>query len=1051
MEVGVADTNADDSFPDGKSIEGNEEGSGSTDEASEEAEAADKQTTEQDSLDQKSQFVVADSEDESDNEVASEKSLGGATDGQSGDTLAKKAEDEESEVASQLEASSNDGDNKPGEETENRGIPGNFSPVEEEEKAGNNVAQKEAHGEEEKKEEPQDAGAAGDQTGQDKKEELQDAAKSDEQGELSAPNSDVSDDHAEPEEPSGTMQKIKQEETIEAAKPATSIGEARSIQATESTHEVTSILLSKQATAESVAPVDHMHATEHDKTMFSEQHDEPLPMYKYVEVKSKTEQLKKLTANFVFGLAVVDFDHIKGPELTYWLDDDVINIEYPQEQQSAIDEKVKHYSKVWPYLPFQALPDGVHMYDETFTQFTLCYDELRKNNVELSFDKIDIVTEGDGNEEENEEAKEEELIEQEGLVGVENADNHVDEFENVDLTPASCQPTISRDEKRPIIVMEDPHQGIVTLFGCACIRQVESTLLKNVDQNMLKRSVVQKSVILLTRSPLPIQLREKLSIITQSWFEQFDFTDLEILKALYNDLSTTYNKQGYRIEDDDLYDVKKKNDGEVKIIKESDFYMGLNFQKVVQGMRRHLLTIFKCLLLGDCRILFFSKDLNELSNSQYCVIGLISNLLLNLEDCGFPLIDKHLHELNIKTQSLKGSDRSSILKFLGLPLDIFGIGAFFQPYLTLQQLSYITNTNTKSFVVGSSNDIILEHKKEWFDIVVYLDEKENGLFGSLGSYYNGCKIEILDKKLKDKLSLTWYDKKFIDYIIDCVESHYSNDEKEERDELETEELEQSKTNLSEGSSNINSKTVNSNLSIDNGIYKGGDDFVRSQFEDYLVGFLSCVKYDIFLQREKEKQQQREVDLVQEHLKLDLYENDVNKFNSAYVELFKTSCVFTHWNQVTEDELFNFFEPRHLGKKSANHGNEAPKFKGGEVIKGWFSKLREASAPTKDSVTASHDVEDKDLVEEDKERNDNRDKSSEENLVSNPAAVPNSFRDAMNSWGRDVGGLFAGSRAEVTTETDKPRTGEDITSLNKAKSDKSEGVEKLRSFFAWNKR
>ncbi|OXT09817.1 hypothetical protein B9K06_27130, partial [Bacillus sp. OG2] len=44
-----------------------------------------------------------------------------------------------------------------------------------------------------------------------------------------------------------------------------------------------------------------------------------------------------------------------------------------------INKKVQHYSKIWPYLAFQALPDGVHMYDETFTQFTLCYDELKKS------------------------------------------------------------------------------------------------------------------------------------------------------------------------------------------------------------------------------------------------------------------------------------------------------------------------------------------------------------------------------------------------------------------------------------------------------------------------------------------------------------------------------------------------------------------------------------------------------------------------------------------------------------------------------------------------
>lgn len=818
----------------------------------------------------------------------------------------------------------------------------------------------------------------------------------------------------------------------------------------------------------------------------------PAPVYKYIENKTKQEKLKELTSNFVFGLAVVDFDHIKGPELTYWLDDEVIAAYDDDRQDQSVEQllkqKVKYYSKIWPYLAFQALPDGVHMYGETFTQFTLCYDELKKTDVELDFDLVDLVFDDDkdargedgktgpevdsGKEKAKEEDKEGEKEEGEEEAVKDAADGtNVDteangKFVNVDLSTQDETETdevpLEKVRTRPVVVMEDPNQGVITLFGCACIRQLESALLKKTDQKTVKRSVVQKSVILLTRSPLPIQLREKLSIVTQSWFEQCDFSDREILKALYVHISNTYNKHGYLIEDDDLYEVKSgANSGSgavavdegCKIIKESDFYMGLNFQEVVLKLRRQLLVLFKCLVLAKYRILFFSKDLNALSNTQYCLIGLISNLLLNLSDSGYPLSDSFLHEEKLKSQSLKSSDRSSILRFLGLPLRVFGFGSFFQPYLTLQQLSYITNVNTKSFVVGSSNDIILEHKKEWFDVIVYLDEKDGGLFGS-----GGCKVEILNRSLKDKVGLTWEDRKFVDYVIQCVDTHHLQDEKEDEEDEQGEDA----TAAGDGDGSerskpkSKSKTVNSNTSIDNGAYKGGDDFIRSQFEDYLIGFLSCVKYDDFLRREERSD-------VVEQLKLDNVGNDIGRFNAKWVDEFRRSTVYEHWNEITENELFNFFEPQHVGKDIGRTEMGESRFRGGAVFRSWLSKWKEPSREP------SREPQEKDTTPEDAKD------GSDAGAGAGAAADADADADAnvpgaktVNTFGRDVGLFFkrigdntsatfaqrlygAGAErgeAEPEAEADK----EDAGGASAQDRDSGPGFEnRLRGLFQWGKK
>lgn len=159
------------------------------------------------------------------------------------------------------------------------------------------------------------------------------------------------------------------------------------------------------------------------------------PFVKYVATPELQNNLEKLTENFIFGLAIVDFHHIRGPELEYWLDDSTTD------KNQA--DKIKKFSKIWPHLPFQALPDGAHLFDETFTNFTLCYDELKENGVELSIEKINII----------------------------------DEITN--------ETGIKSDE---IIEMEDPNEGVVTLFGCACIRQIDTKLLKHREESV-KRSI----------------------------------------------------------------------------------------------------------------------------------------------------------------------------------------------------------------------------------------------------------------------------------------------------------------------------------------------------------------------------------------------------------------------------------------------------------------------------------------------------------------------------------------------------------------------------------
>ena len=48
------------------------------------------------------------------------------------------------------------------------------------------------------------------------------------------------------------------------------------------------------------------------------------------------------------------------------------------------------------------------------------------------------------------------------------------------------------------------------------------------------------------------------------------------------------------------------------------------------------------------------------------------------------------------------------MAYLGLPLDLFGKDAFFQPYLPLQQVDLIKET--RSYVCGTTNSIVTQQK-----------------------------------------------------------------------------------------------------------------------------------------------------------------------------------------------------------------------------------------------------------------------------------------------------------------------------------------------------
>ncbi|ORZ09801.1 AVL9/DENND6 domain-containing protein [Absidia repens] len=270
-----------------------------------------------------------------------------------------------------------------------------------------------------------------------------------------------------------------------------------------------------------------------------------------------------------------------------------------------------------------------------------------------------------------------------------------------------------------------------TLFGISCNRQIPSKDLL-VTTPDITRSIVQKAVVVLARQPIFGPLRQKLAMITAAWFNQKDFTQLDILYNLYNNLTNTFCGP----------------------IDDSTLYMGTSLRELLHKFKSKTLVLLKLLLL-EKRILFYGYPVERLCTFEYSLISLIPGLLRSLQDSGAPELDISDSDLRqTEAKELENGNKGSLLRYMGLPLRIFEKGSFFQPYLPLQQIDMLKSNTTKSYVVGTTNSIFFHHKSD-IDIDVLVNV-ETGTF------------EFYDQKLQSIVNLTLADRRWMENIVKVV-------------------------------------------------------------------------------------------------------------------------------------------------------------------------------------------------------------------------------------------------------------------------------------------
>ncbi|KAK0942995.1 hypothetical protein LTR29_005375 [Friedmanniomyces endolithicus] len=384
-----------------------------------------------------------------------------------------------------------------------------------------------------------------------------------------------------------------------------------------------------------------------------------------------------------------------------------------------------------------------------------------------------------------------------------------------------------------------------SIFGISCCQSIpaSSLLWKSED---VTRSAVQKAVVALTDQPERFsKLREKLRVVTRAWFAQRDFRDVEILQRFQENLSREV-----------VTGSREEEDGQQ--------YFGMSLREMVYQYKWQMLVLFKCLLLQP-KMLFFGSHCERVCQVQFSLLSLIPNLVKNLQDCADPQMNSHAESLR-KPDSVRTSDRSSFLAYLGVPLQLFGKGSVFGPYTPLQQLDILTDLDTKSYVVGSTNSLLIQQKDRYCDVLIDLDENL---------------ISILSPTLRSAVALSVADRRWIDFLAQQV------------------------TDTWDDTDPSRPKTHG---------YAGSEEFIRLQFEEYLLALLSAEKYHQHLSSHRDPNNKDRAagggGSDPKALLADIEGDPSSDFSPTFLDAWRQTENYALWSRTTGTHLFDLVDPRH---------------------------------------------------------------------------------------------------------------------------------------------
>uniref|UniRef100_A0A6B2KZH6 UDENN domain-containing protein n=1 Tax=Arcella intermedia TaxID=1963864 RepID=A0A6B2KZH6_9EUKA len=246
------------------------------------------------------------------------------------------------------------------------------------------------------------------------------------------------------------------------------------------------------------------------------------------------------------------------------------------------------------------------------------------------------------------------------------------------------------------------------LYAVACFLQVESSKVKD-QMDQIKRSAVQKSVVVLVRRPLYGAVRFLLEPSTRAYFDQGYFNDRQILRDIFERLTAKFRRISMETRD--------------------FIHLGVSLKRLVTRFGKNALLLLKLFML-EKKIIFYGVPVGHVCESVMALVSLIPGLLDSL------------------TKGKTDIHQEEDLKFFGLPLKLLK-KCYLAPYVALQHIDMLSAMS--SYIVGTSNLLFLQGVLQ-ADALVTMDGK----------------IEWKNKELEKALSLSSKDKQFMELIMDEV-------------------------------------------------------------------------------------------------------------------------------------------------------------------------------------------------------------------------------------------------------------------------------------------
>ncbi|XP_032802222.1 late secretory pathway protein AVL9 homolog [Petromyzon marinus] len=143
-----------------------------------------------------------------------------------------------------------------------------------------------------------------------------------------------------------------------------------------------------------------------------------------------------------------------------------------------------------------------------------------------------------------------------------------------------------------------------TVYGVSCYKQIEAKTLK-VREADVTRETVQKSVCVLSNTPLFGLLQAKLQLITHAYFEEKDFSQISILKELYDHVNSSLKGS---------------------LLEGSQAFLGLSARDLVLRFKHKVLILFKLLLL-EKKVMFVGSPVHKLVSPMIALLSLFPGMI----------------------------------------------------------------------------------------------------------------------------------------------------------------------------------------------------------------------------------------------------------------------------------------------------------------------------------------------------------------------------------------------------------------------------------------